>query len=93
MDAQQYKEKKMDKLTRDVVQMVNRTASFGYGDMVDNVAKTALTNYLLTLVRLSESESVDIEILSDSLVEELTVLSLGIVSKVRTYHRDVENAS
>lgn len=93
MDAKEYKEKKLDKLTRDVVQMVNKVPSFGYGEVVDNVAKTALTSYLVTMVRMSELQESDIEILAQSMSDELESLALNLVTKINTYKRDIEENS
>lgn len=93
MDAKEYKEKKLDKLTRDVVQMVNKVPSFGYGEVVDNVAKTALTSYLVTMVRMSELQESDIEILAQSMSDELESLTLNLVTKINTYKRDIEENS
>lgn len=93
MDAKEYKEKKLDKLTRDVVQMVNKVPSFGYGEVVDNVAKTALTSYLVTMVRMSELQESDIEILAQSMSDELESLTLNLVAKINTYKRDIEENS
>lgn len=93
MDAKEYKEKKLDKLTRDVVQMVNKVPSFGYGEVVDNVAKTALTSYLVTMVRMSELQESDIEILAQSMSDELESLTLNLVTKIKTYKKDIEENS
>lgn len=93
MDTKEYKEKKLDKLTRDVVQMVNKVPSFGYGEVVDNVAKTALTSYLVTMVRMSELQESDIEILAQSMSDELESLTLNLVAKINTYKRDIEENS
>ena len=93
MDAKEYKEKKLDKLTRDVVQMVNKVPSFGYGEVVDSVAKTALTSYLVTMVRMSELQESDIEILAQSMSDELESLTLNLVTKINTYKRDIEENS
>lgn len=93
MDAKEYKEKKLDKLTRDVVQMVNKVPSFGYGEVVDNVAKTALTSYLVTMVRMSELQESDIEILAQSMSDELESLTLNLVTKINTCKRDIEENS
>ena len=93
MDAKEYKEKKLDKLTRDVVQMVNKVPSFGYGEVVDNVAKTALTNYLVTMVRMVELQESDIEILAQSMADELESLTLNLVTKINTYKKDIEENS
>ena len=93
MDAKEYKEKKLDKLTRDVVQMVNKVPSFGYGEVVDNVAKTALTSYLVTMVRMSELQESDIEILAQSMTDELESLTLNLVTKINTYKKDIEENS
>jgi len=93
MDAKEYKEKKLDKLTRDVVQMVNKVPSFGYGEVVGNVAKTALTNYLVTMVRMAELQESDIEILAQSMADELESLTLNLVTKINTYKKDIEENS
>ncbi len=93
MDAKEYKEKKLDKLTRDVVQMVNKVPSFGYGEVVDNVAKNALTSYLITMVRMSELQESDIEILAQSMSDELESLTLDLITKIKTYKRDIEENS
>lgn len=93
MDAKEYKEKKLDKLTRDVVQMVNKVPSFGYGEVVDNVAKTALTSYLITMVRMSELQESDIEILAQSMTDELESLTLNLVTKINTYKKYIEENS
>ncbi len=93
MDAKEYKEKKLDKLTRDVVQMVNKVPSFGYGEVVDNVAKTALTSYLVTMLRMSELQESDIEILAQSMSDELEYLTLNLVTKIKTYKKDIEENS
>lgn len=90
MNNAEYKEKKFDKLTRDVVQMVNRLPSFGYGEVVDSVAKTALTNYLLTIVRISDIQEIDNEILIQSMSDELNSLTTGLITKINTYIHDLE---
>jgi len=92
MDIKEYKEKKLDKLTRDVVKMVNATPSFGYGDVIDAITKTALTNYLLTLVAAVEIRENDIEILSQSVTDELQTLTGKLIGKIKSYQRDIENA-
>jgi len=93
MDAKEYKEKKFDKLTRDVVRMVNATPSFGYGDVVDATIKSVLTNHLLTIVRLADLKENDIEILSQSVNDELSILCSSLVSQILQYKRDVECVS
>lgn len=90
MDAKEYKEKKFDKLTRDVVKMVNATPSFGYGEVVDAIVKSVLTNHLLTIVRLADIKESDIEILTQSVSDELSMLSANLVSQILQYKRDVE---
>lgn len=90
MDSKEYKEKKFDKLTRDVVQMVNRVPTFGYGEAIDAIAKNAMTNYLLTIVRASELRENDVEIFAQSMADEMVDLSILLVGSINTYKRDIE---
>jgi hypothetical protein len=92
MDSKEYKEKKLDKLVRDVVQSVNRTPSFGYGDVIDNMAKTALTSYLVTLVHMNETkDNLDIEILAQSMASEVESLTINLVNQITSYQQDISN--
>lgn len=93
MDAKEYKEKKFDKLTRDVIQMVNNVPSFGFGEAVDVVAKNTLTTYLLSLVRVSELREQDIEILAQSVSDEMVDLTIKLVAKMNNYKRDLEEVA
>ena len=90
MDSKEYKEKKLDKLTRDVVRMVNKVPSFGYGEPIDAVAKMAMTNYLLAIVRAAELRENDVEIFAQSMADEMVDLSILLVSSINTYKRDIE---
>ncbi len=91
MDSKEYKEKKLDKLTRDVVRMVNKVPSFGYGEAIDAIAKNSLTNYLLAIVRASDLRESDVEIFAQSMTDELVDLSILLVSSINTYKRDIES--
>lgn len=93
MDAKEYKEKKFDKLTRDVIQMVNAVPSFGYGEAVDVVAKNTMTTYLLSIVRVSELRENDVEILAQSLSDEMVDLTIKLVAKMNNYKRDIEEVA
>lgn len=90
MDSKEYKEKKLDKLTRDVVRMVNRVSSFGYGEAIDALAKTTMTNYLLTVVRASELRENDVEIFAQSMADELIDMSILLIGSINTYRKDIE---
>lgn len=93
MDTQQYKDQKLDKLTRDVVKMVNQTPSFGYGEVVDTIAKNTLTNYLLTVISISEISNVDLEIFGQSLCDELVELNVALLSKIAAYKNNIQENS
>ena len=90
MEIKDYKEKRFDKLTRDLLRKVNRTPTFGYGESVDMTVKLALSNYLLTLVTISELANVDMEILVQSVNEEATVLTDEMLSLLASYKHSVE---
>lgn len=90
MDSKEYKEKKLDKLTRDVVHLVNQSPSFGYGDVIDAVAKNAMTSYLLTIVRMAEMRENDTEILAQSMADDLLDLTNRLVTKIGEYKRAIE---
>lgn len=93
MEIKEYKEKRFDKLTRDLLQKVNRTPSFGYGESVDMTVKLALSNYLLTLATISELSNVDIEILVQSVNEETRILTDDMLSLLAGYKKVLEENS
>lgn len=92
MDSQEYKDKKLDKLMRDSVKMVNAVGSFGYGDVVDAVVKNLLTSNLISIIRLNEIANVDIEILSQSVTDEFAELSGELVTKIKLYDKLVHGS-
>lgn len=90
MDIENYKEKKLDKLTRDAVQLANRVSTFGYGESVDSMAKNMLTNYMLGLIQISELHpEIDFEILTQSLSDEIRVMAINLSARVFAYKRDL----
>lgn len=92
MDTNEYKEKKLDKLTRDVLQMVNKIPSFGFGDDIDNSAKIALSNYFLTVVRSVNNSNVDVEIFTQSMSDEVANITTALIQKIQRYKYDLEIA-
>lgn len=91
MDSTEYKEKKLDKLTRDVVHLVNKCPSFGYGDVVDALAKNAMTGYLLSIVSMAEVRENDTEILAQSIMDDLSDLSNQLVTKISEYKQAIKD--
>lgn len=85
MDNKEYKEKKLDKLTRDAMQIINKVPSFGYGDTIDAAAKIALSNYFLTIIRAYEIESADVEIFTQSMADEVASITALLVPKIKEY--------
>lgn len=82
MDTAEYKSRKLDKITRDIVREVNSIPTFGYGDNIDNIAKLTLTNFLLSLTTISDIRENDIDVISQSILDELEGLSSKIVSEL-----------
>lgn len=93
MNSQEYKEKKLDKMMRDAVKMVNNLGSFGYGDVADALAKNALTTYLITMIRLNDVANVDFEIMAQSMLDDMEGLSNELVSKVKQYDKLIREES
>lgn len=91
MNTTEYKNKKYDKMTRDVVHLVNNIPTFGFGDAVDGTVKTALINYLLTIVNVSENFNVDVEILSQSVSDEIESLTKVLSANMLGYKLDLFN--
>lgn len=85
MDNKEYKSRKLDKMTRDMIKMVNDTPSFGYGEIADVLAKTAISNYMLTAVKIVELTDADFEILLQSMAEEMILLSTKLTTEINEY--------
>lgn len=90
MDTNEYKAKKLDKLTRDLLQAVNKLPSFGFGDDIDNSAKIALSNYFVTLARIVDNGNVDVEILTQSMSDEVASITSILIHKFSRYKFDLE---
>lgn len=82
MDNKEYRERKIEKMTRDALRRINKIPSFGYGDTVDVIAKNIITNNIISLIRLYDLQDdhiIDMEILSSSLLDEVTDQTLKLL--------------
>lgn len=91
MNLNEYKQRKIDKLTRDILQMVNKVPSFGYGNDIDTAAKIALSNYFITVVRSIDNSNVDIEIFTQSMSDEVANITTSLIQKMQSYKNDIQS--
>lgn len=89
MDKNTYKTRKFDKLGKDIVGLVNELPSFGYGAAVDMLIKASLSNHLQTLIVIAETFDTDIEILSQSIADDLQLLTRDALAHIVGYKTDI----
>lgn len=80
MDNAEYKEKKIEKIMSNAVKRIFTIPSFGFGENIDNLAKMAITNYILSLVYISEIREDNIDVIAESIIDELGTISCQTVS-------------
>ena len=78
MDIQEYKLKKLDKITREIVTKINNLPSFGYESEIDSLAQQAMTTFLLSIVAISNIREDEIDVISQSVIDDLTEIAQDI---------------
>lgn len=82
MDTIEYKEKKLEKIIRDVTKKINNTPSLGFGSEVDNLVKVSMINFMVSLAYISEIREDNIDVITESIIDELEVVSSEMVSSL-----------
>lgn len=91
METKEYIIRKNAKLNKDIVALIDAVPSFGYGEAADAMIKSAMTSYFLTLVTVSNiEEHADIEILFQSVSDDIAVLTRELIAKVTTVKHQIE---
>ena len=82
MDTIEYKEKKLEKIIRDVTKKINNAPSLGFGSEVDNLVKVSMINFMVSLAYISEIREDNIDVITESIIDELEVVSSEMVSSL-----------
>lgn len=82
MDTIEYKEKKLEKIIRDVTKKINNIPSLGFGSEVDNLVKVSMINFMVSLAYISEIREDNIDVITESIIDELEVVSSEMVSNL-----------
>lgn len=76
--------KKLDKIMRDTIREINSIPSFGYGQDVDALARTAIMSYHISVLNIASLETnIDHEILSQNILDEMLSMHRSLANKLK----------